>query len=39
MNIPLRFTCAPRSLESALRGKIEELFVLDIQKLYYQLEK
>ena len=39
MNIPLRFTCVPRSLEPELRGKIENLFTLDIQKLYYQLEK
>ena len=39
MNIPLRFTCVPRSLEPELRGKIENLFALDIQKLYYQLEK
>lgn len=38
MNIPLRFTCVPRSLEPELRGKIENLFALDIQKLYYQLE-
>ena len=39
MDIPLRFTCAPRSLETELKGKIENLFALDIQKLYYQLEK
>lgn len=39
MNIPLRFTCVPRSLEPELRGEIENLFALDIQKLYYQLEK
>ena len=38
MGIPLRFTCVPRALESELRSKIENLFVLDIQKLYYQLE-
>ena len=38
MNIPLRFTCAPQSLETELKGKIENLFALDIQKLYYQLE-
>ena len=38
MNIPLRFTCVPRSLEPELQGKIENLFALDIQKLYYQLE-
>ena len=38
MNIPLRFTCVPRSLKPELRGKIENLFALDIQKLYYQLE-
>lgn len=38
MNIPLRFTCAPQSLGTELKGKIENLFALDIQKLYYQLE-
>ena len=36
MGIPLRFTCVPRALESELLGGIDNLFPLDIQKLYYQ---
>ena len=39
MNLPLRFTCVPRALEEELRGKIENLFPLDIQRLYYQLKQ
>lgn len=39
MNIPLRFTCAPHSLAPDLTAKIDNLFPLDIQKLYYQLGK
>lgn len=39
MKIPLRFTCAPRALEAELRGRIDDLFPLDIQELYYQLKR
>lgn len=39
MGIPVRFTCAMSSLSSALKEKIENIFPIEIQKLYYQLEK
>ena len=35
--LPLKMTCADRRLCPALEGKIELLFPLDIQKLYYML--
>ena len=39
MNLPVCFTCAPAAIAAELKGKIENLFPLEIQKLYYQLEK
>ena len=39
MNLPVRFTCAPAALVEELKGKVENLLPLEIQKLYYQLEK
>ena len=39
MKIPVRFTCAPAALAEELKGQIEDLLPLEIQKLYYQLEK
>jgi hypothetical protein len=39
MGLPVRFTCAPASLAEELKGKVENLLPLEIQKLYYQLEK
>ena len=39
MNIPVRFTCAPAAIAAELKGKVENLLPLEIQKLYYQLEK
>ena len=39
MNIPVRFTCAPVAIAKELEGKVENFLPLEIQKLYYQLEK
>lgn len=39
MGLPVRFTCAPAALAEELEGKVENLLPLEIQKLYYQLEK
>ena len=39
MKLPVRFTCAPAAIAAELKGKIENLLPLEIQKLYYQLEK
>lgn len=39
MGLSVRFTCAPASLAEELKGKVENLLPLEIQKLYYQLEK
>ena len=39
MKVPVRFICAPAALAEELKGKIENLLPLEIQKLYYQLEK
>ena len=39
MRIPVRFTCATAVIAEELRGKVENLLPLEIQKLYYQLEK
>ena len=38
LGLPVKFTCCPASLEPELRGKIESLFPLDLQKIYYQLD-
>lgn len=37
MGIPVRYTCCAAWLEPALAGKVESLFPLEIQKLYYHL--
>ena len=37
MGLPVRFTCAPAALAEELKGKVENLLPLEIQKLYYQL--
>ena len=39
MGIPVRFTCAIGAIAAELKGKVENLLPLEIQKLYYQLEK
>ena len=39
MKLPVCFTCASSSIADELKGKIENLLPLEIQKLYYQLEK
>ena len=39
MKLPVCFTCAPATIADELKGKIENLLPLEIQKLYYQLEK
>ena len=39
MKLPIRFTCATAAVAEALKGKIDNLFPIEIQKLYYQLEK
>ena len=39
MKIPVRFTCAPAAIAAELEGKVAHLFPIEIQKLYYQLEK
>lgn len=39
MKIPVRFTCAPAAIAAELEGKVANLFPIEIQKLYYQLEK
>ena len=38
MAVPVRFTCAAAPVAAALDGKVANLFPLEIQKLYYQLE-
>lgn len=37
MGVPLVFTCCAAALEQELRGRIDALFPLEIQKLYYQI--
>ena len=37
MNIPVRFTCAPVPIAAELKGRVESLLPLEIQKLYYQM--
>ena len=39
MSLPVRFTCAVAPVVEALNGKIANLMPIEIQKLYYQLEK
>lgn len=39
MSIPVRFTCAEERLAAELTGRIDDLFPLKIQKLYYQLSE
>ena len=39
MDVPVRLTCATAAIAAELEGKIENLLPLEIQKLYYQLEK
>ena len=36
--LPVRLTCCSRALAPELEGRVENLFVLDIQRLYYQVE-
>ncbi len=38
MALPVKFTCCAASLETELRGGVDALFPIDIQKLYYQTE-
>ena len=38
MRLPVRFTCAAASVAAALAGKVDNLFALDIQRLYYMVE-
>ena len=35
MGLPVRFTCAGRKLAESLVGRVENLFAVDIQHLYY----
>lgn len=39
IGVPVRFTCAIGAIAAELKGKVENLLPLEIQKLYYQLEK
>ena len=39
MKIPVRFTCAAAAIAAELEGMVPDLLPLEIQKLYYQLEK
>ena len=39
MNLPVRFTCVTAQVAAELSGRIPDVFPLEIQKLYYQLEK
>jgi len=38
MGLPVKFTCAPECLAGELEGRVPDLFIVNIQKLYYQLE-
>ncbi len=38
MGVPVRFTCCAAHLADSLRGKMENLLPIEIQKLYYQME-
>ena len=39
MKIPVRFTCAAAAVAAELKGTVPDLLPLEIQKIYYQLEK
>ena len=39
LKLPVRFTCATAAVAEALKGKVSNIFPIEIQKLYYQLEK
>ena len=39
MKIPVRMTCASAAIAAELRGRVDGLFPIELQKLYYQLEK
>ena len=39
MKLPVRFTCATAAVAEALNGELDNVFPIEIQKLYYQLEK
>ena len=39
MSLPVRFTCAAAPLAAELAEKVENLFPLEIQRLYYQLAR
>ena len=39
MGLPVRFTCAVRPLAAELAGKVGNVFPIDIQRLYYQLDR
>lgn len=38
LGVQVRFTCCDRRIAAALEGKVPDLFPLDIQRLYYQLD-
>ena len=38
MKLPVRFTCATAAVAEALKGKVENVLPIEIQRLYYQLE-
>ena len=38
MGVPVRFTCAARNVAGELHGLVENLFAVDIQRLYYMDE-
>ena len=39
LGVQVRFTCCDRRIAAALEGKVPDLFPLDIQRLYYQLDE
>lgn len=39
MGIPVRFTCAERRVAAELAGRVDSLFPLKLQRLYYQLNE
>ena len=39
MQLPVRFTCAVAPVAAELEGKVPDLMPIEIQKLYYQLER
>ena len=38
MGVPVRFTCATEAIAEELKGKVENILPLEIQKLYYQMK-